>query len=63
MPRSNKLKILKVSNKLDSFHEKLGLKTAKPSCLLQVVGGVVVADQDEALKFAAAVKPGLDVFR
>ena len=29
---------------LDSFEKYLDLKTAKPPCLLQVVGGVVVAD-------------------
>jgi hypothetical protein len=39
------------------------LKTTKFTGFFQVVGWVIVADQDEALELAAAVEPGLGVFR
>jgi len=53
---------LKLTNKSDTLEQKLKLKTAKPSSLFQVISWVVVADQDEALKFAGAVEPGFNVF-
>ena len=57
------LTTLKLPNKPHALQQYLDLQSAKPACPFKVVGGVVVADQDEALKFAAACEPGLDVFR